>query len=355
MIFYPLKKAIMSLSMNKRKKQHPFDIAYSDNYQIPEDAGSEHNNSQYFCFHSQNSKESFFIRLALRGGNYPNEVWFTYRDKNGTVFVSDKDHFPKNETPPVSIRVIEAGKKLEFAYNGKMKRARVDETGEVDLYAPGELLDANLSAVFVATSDPFEFSRHMSTEPVARVMAKEKWNKSFFNALQENHQVHYEQIGRIDGTLTIGNETYTFSDTHAFRDHSYGKRDWDYFDRYVWIFGLLENGDTIQCNWVRYPAVTELQTGFYTTADNNTVCLKKATRLNDLPLYENKCPLAVSATLTFEDGRVLTLTTKREISVPYQFQTFRVNEGVSVFDINGLKGRGITEFSFNADVNRWTR
>jgi hypothetical protein len=42
---------------------------------------------------------------------------------------------------------------------------------------------------------------------------------------------------------------------------------------------------------------------------------------------------------------------------PFSFADgkFFVNEGVSEFTVNGVRGRGIAEFGFNADKNKWTR
>lgn len=49
-------------------------------------------------------------------------------------------------------------------------------------------------------------------------MQYESLRKSYFRA----HQVHYEQMGYLKGTLSIDNEK-RYLEMEAFRDHSFGR------------------------------------------------------------------------------------------------------------------------------------
>lgn len=349
-----LKTRIIAGAMDKRKAANPFSDEYSDNYELPADADSSQNNSHYFSIHDLNSRESLYMRLALRGGDAPTESWFVYRNNSGEVFMPERDHIPKGESIPGEVKCLAGGKIMAFRYKGTLKRASLGEKG----FTPdprSEDIPVDLSAEFHAVTDSFEFSRHMATEPVARALAREKFTKEFRGALSEHHQVHYEQSGRVTGKMRLGDREIVLDNLPAFRDHSYGKRDWNYFDRYVWLVALLENGDFIHNSLIRYPAVTELQAGFYKSG-GKTVCVKKCTSMDELPLTGG-VPGAFSYQVEYEDGTRRNVSCRLDFTVPFVFGngTYYVNEGVSDFTVDGLAGRGITEFAFNADSSRWSR
>ncbi|MDR0877268.1 MAG: hypothetical protein LBN21_04390, partial [Treponema sp.] len=342
--------------MNKQKKANPFNADYSDRYTLPPDADSFHNNSQYFSIHDAASRRTLYMRLAVRGGDAPDEVWLVYREGDGPVYIAGKDHISKGEKIPASIECIEGGKELRFRYWGNLKRGKLTDKGYVpDPDSPDFPVD--LDARFYGKTQAFEFSRHMSTEPVARALSKEKFTKDFQAALAENHQVHFEQAGLVSGILKLEGRDIVFEKARAFRDHSYGKRDWGYMDRHIWLVGLLENGDFFHTSLIRYPAIRNLQAGFYTAGEGDeekTVCLKNSTSMDDLPL-NGGVPPAFSFTVEYEDGKKRRVECTLDFTVPFDFGggAYFLSEGVSEFTVDGLKGRGITEFGYNADSSRW--
>lgn len=350
-----LKQRILARAMDKRKVANPFSDEYSDNFRLADNADSSQNNSNYFSVHDLNGKLSLYLRLGQRGGDAPTEVWFVYRDQDGNVFMAEQDHFPKGETVPMTVKCVKAGKILRFTFKGNVKAAVLTEDG----YAPDTAskdIPVELEAEFDATTESFEFSRHMSTEPVARALSREKFTKKFRAAMQEHHQVHYEQAGTVTAQMSFGGKDIKIDRLPAFRDHSYGKRDWNYFDRYVWLVGLLNSGEFIHNSLIRYPAVTELQAGFR-KFDGKTVCIKNCTSMDDLPVTGG-VPERFAYEVEYEDGLVRKIECELDFTVRFLFGggTYIVNEGVSNFFVDGQPaGRGITEFAFNVDKTRWTR
>jgi hypothetical protein len=345
-----IKKAILASAMNKEKASNPFNIEYSDRYQIPSGAGGFHNNSQYFSLHDPKGRQTLFLRLALRGGGAA-EVWMVYREGDGPPYMCPKDHFPEG-APSVSVECIQPGKELHFVYRGVLKKGKLTDKG----YIPdpdAEEIPAEFDGRFYGISEPFEFSRHMSTEPVARALAAEKFTREFRSALAANHQVHFEQAGKVNGILRLGGRDIELKEFPCMRDHSYGKRDWAYMDRHIWMACLLENGDFINTSLVRYPAVRNLQTGFYIRG-KKTVCLKSSTLMDEIP-GKGIIPPSFGYAVEYEDGQTCTVECKLDFSVPYYFGDgkYVLHEGVSNFTVNGIPGRGITEFGFNADPARW--
>ena len=106
--------------------------------------------------------------------------------------------------------------------DGKVKRVRLD------------LLWRSDEAIFNYDCD-------MSSFAAAKAFAKESWSRQFFQDLEKAHQTHYEQMGRIDGKVTLIND-HPVEDTPkintaqlqetipicmpSFRDHSFGMKNY---------------------------------------------------------------------------------------------------------------------------------
>jgi hypothetical protein len=63
---------------------------------------------------------------------------------------------------------------------------------------------------------------------------------------------HYEQHGRLTGTIRYGEETITFAGT-GLRDHTWGPRDLTFLGRHVWHHGLFPSGRWFSVAEVRTP------------------------------------------------------------------------------------------------------
>lgn len=346
-----IKQQIVKKSMDKRKKENVFDIEESDNYVMPPDAPSRLNHSHYFSLHNFETKECLFMRFAERGGNDTDEVWLFIKTKEGKLYLQKDDHFNKGETLPCRVECVKAGEVLKYYYDGEVVEAEVLADGSVKKLdtAPKKI---KLEGEFTATSVPFEFSFHMASDTMARAVSREKFNKSFQETMSAIHQIHYEQAGVSTAVFTIDGETTKFIDFPVVRDHSYGHRDWNYFDRYVWTIILLEDGGFVHTSLMRYPALKNLQAGFYIKGDH-VESLYYCTELDDLK-PEGKTPEEFTLQANYIGGKVRKIKAKREYYVPFYFdENFNVNEGVCEYDVDGVKGRGIGEFGFNADKSRW--
>jgi hypothetical protein len=346
-----MKMRLVSRLIEKQKRDNPFDVNFSDPYELPPDADSWQNNSHYFTAHSFAGKECFFFRCGLRGRGGRDEVWFMFRDALGEVYLAEKDHYEKSTGFPASVRCVEAGKILEFSYKGPMRRAKQGENGFIpDLEGPR--LDADFNARFEGLTEIYEFSRHGATESTARALAQEKFSGEFQDTLKKMHQVHYEQSGAVSGLATIGGKTTVFDKLAGFRDHSYGYRDWDYMDRHIWLVGVLENGDFFHTSLVRYPALRFLQAGFYKTG-GRTIPLVSATPMKDFPA-PGKCPGELAWEAVYVDGSKRQFRTKLDFAAAFNFgNAYSCFEGVSAYTVDGRPGRGITEFGYNGDTSRW--
>ncbi len=335
-----IKYAIIKSQVEKRKKQNPFDYEYAEHYKIPEGESNHPNNSYYFSLHDLEGK-SLLFRLANRGDR--DEVWFVYHDCNTKTYYN-RDMLANQDTK-VEVECLETGKLWRFKFSGPLI-----EVGD----AHGTQHTATFEGTFTASAPIFEFSRHMDSHPLARALSQEKWTKEFLGELQENFQVHYEQSGSVKGTLILDGQEIDI-DLKGMRDRSFGKREWNYMDRHIWLTAMLETGEVMNVNMVRYPAVRNLQTGYWEDHGKHT-CVDYATSMDDLPVIGH-VPDQVTCHVTLMDGRKLTMECEKEVEVPFPFDNgdFTIYEGIGKITINGVKGRGIMEFGFNKDPQRWVK
>ncbi len=344
-----LKQAIVQRSIGKRKKAHPFDQHFAENFTLPPDALPDKNNSYYFSAHDGEGA-SFLFRLGRRGGG-KSEIWLAYKNAAGQAWINSRHLFDDADSP-AKVECITPGEKWAFSYKGKAVKLALDKDMAGIPQAPEA--HAEFTGTFTASDPIFEFSYHMDPEPLARAIAMEKWTKGFFKEVQENDQTHYEQQGHVKGELTLDGKKIPL-DMRAMRDHSFGKRDWNYMDRHIWLMALLEDGTALNVNMVRYPAVANLQTGYYIT-DSDTVCVHSATPMDEIECT-GKVPKGFQYSVRLTDGRVLQAACEKEMEFVFPFDEglYTIYEGVGNFTVNGVKGRGIIEFAFNRDASRWTR
>jgi hypothetical protein len=344
-----LKELIVKRSIEKRKKKNPFDEISAESFQLPLDAGPDQNNSYYFSSHDMKGN-SLLFRLGVRGGGLY-EVWFALKENNGSIFLNNRQIFSSAQSP-AAVECLEPGLKWKFSFHGKMAKVSLDENLSAK---PSEKeVEISFEGIFTASSPIFEFSRHMDSGPLARALAKEKWSGTFFTSLTQNHQVHYEQQGIVSGTLTEGKESRAIK-WPAMRDHSFGKRDWEYMDRHIWLMALLENGDALNVNMVRYPDVSELQTGYF-ISEAKTTCVDRVTSMDEIEC-SGHVPLSFNYLVQLTDGRTFTVTCEKELEFAFPFKggAYTIFEGIGSFSIDGIMGRGILEFGFNSDNERWKR
>lgn len=343
-----LKRALIRRVLKKRKGDGVFDELSSERFELPTDAGTDFNNSYYFCAHNTDGT-SLLFRLGKRGGG-THEVWFAYYDRAGNAFVNLTQLYAAQESP-AAVKCIAPLKEWEFAFKGKLVRVSPDD----DLIARpyGAELDAVFTGVFLCTENMYEFSRDTDVNNFASAIAAEKWVKGFNAELNTNHQTHIEQAGRVKGVLSADGAEYNI-DSPGLRDHSYGRRDWDYMNRHVWLAAVCPGGRAVNTSWVSYPALKELKSGYevYNGAVKNVTGAAPMDKLSN-----GGIPKRFEYFAELSDKTVLTNKCRVDIAFPFSFQdgAYIMYEGLADFEINGEKGRGTAEFGYNADAGRWAR
>ncbi len=328
-----LKERLFCRILEKRRRANPFDAQSAELFTPPKDADEFHNNSYYFSCHDM-AGNSLLLRHAQRGQK-STEVWLAYKDAKGNTYINEQQLYI-GEAPPSAVVCKEVSKAWDFSYIGNLKNMQ-----------SGKTVSAKITGEFLATADIFDFGYHLDSRVIAKSIAKEKWSKAFFAALKENNQVHYEQPGKVSAFITIGTKT-TNLNMPAMRDHSYGKRDWNYMNKHFWLMAIFEDESHLNANMVSYPAVKRLETGYL--VETHTVGVEQAELDTKMPTLG--VPQEFSYRAKLLSGKSIVVNCKCEAVFEFPFGGYTIYEGIGAFDLAGKKGRGVLEFGYNDDKKR---
>ena len=325
---YLLKRSIMTRIINKRTHQHPFDYAYAEQYSLEGVTDRWVNNSYYFSAHD--GQMSIYARLGQRVDAA--ETWFViYMD--GQVYSLQEEVFSPGNSP---LCVLREGDRWVLRFDGKVN----DGT------------HVKLSARFAGTQRPIDFTSDMPAVRMATGIANETWNKDLFNRLQQvSGQCHYEQEGVLTGEVQIDGRTRTFS-LPCVRDHSFGKRDWNYMNNHLWLMAVSPNGQ-FNYSMVSYPAMSVLEVG--SLRDEKGLHLMQQADLDLQLVAQGSIPQKLDFMMHLNDGRAVRVCAEVLTGVTYHFQNgqYILHENIASFTIDGQPYRGILEIGFNSDADRY--
>ncbi len=327
-MFYGFKKRIICKSLDKKIKQNPFDYQYAERFSLEGENDPLINNSYYFSAHDE--KMSFFARLGKRIN--AEETWFAIYLEN-KIYSLKQESFPTGSSP---LLIVKTDGNWVLSYQGKL-----NEKDEIVLHA-----------TFVANQKPIDFTSNMPAERMAIGIANEKWNKAFFEQLQNvSGQCHYEQEGVLEGQLTLNGRTMDFH-LPCVRDHSFGKRDWNYMNNHLWLMAVSPSRQ-FNYSLVSYPVMSVLEVGNYRDEAGLHYLLQADLDLHQI--NQGTVPQELSFHVKLDNGQKISVKAKVLAGVTYHFQNgqYVLHENIAEFSIDGRVCRGIFEIGFNGDKNRW--
>ncbi len=333
MAFYRLKTALMKKILQKKKANEPFDYGKAENFQISVDADWTMNNSYYFSAHDYEKKQSLYCRLGLRTTH--SEVWFVFIDGDKSYVL--RDNLCKESSP---LKVYKENDVWKVVFNGELSTDN------------GEKINSSFKGEFIASAQPVDFFSHMATVRTAKAMAAEKWVKGYFDEVQKNNSVHYEQLGELKGELILDGKNMKI-ELPCVRDHSYGRRDYNYMNNHVWLMAVADES-YINFSMVSYPAMTMLEVGNYKEKDKPMAFMINADYDRE-QITLGVVPENLQMIFTLEDKRKVSVNAKKlyETAYPFQDGEYTLIEGVGEYEIDGRKYRGIIEVGFNKDTSRF--
>ncbi|NVM30149.1 MAG: hypothetical protein HWN65_14995 [Candidatus Helarchaeota archaeon] len=173
----------------------------------------------------------------------------------------------------------------------------------------------------------------------------EEFSTDYLDLLDTAAQRHYEQGCISKGTL-LKKKTGESIDFELLghRDHSWGIRDWVYIDRWNWISAQFEDRTV---NIARVEVKGHLIIGgFISTKEGNkrVIDVKVDTETKE----DGKTPVSSTFTITDQDDQITKVVSKTRFSIhlpqPTEKGITEVFEQIVDFDLDGMKGEGISEY-----------
>ncbi|RZC38423.1 uncharacterized protein BDFB_007358, partial [Asbolus verrucosus] len=298
-------------------------------------------NGFYFCGgierrHQAKANGLFYIAVPELGLLESQKLPNTLLDSDPVSVLLNKEYGAEG----ISFAIAEPMKKWHVSYNGKMRLQK----------SPDRLLDVKLNGEWTSDLPYFLFETDISLNCLAKAIARETWTNEFFKSLKTAHQTHYEQMGYFTGTLSVGHKSYRL-EMDAFRDHSFGyKRDWSLMHRYAFHMMYLQDGTRVSIGIVSQPVTTSLLEMGYVVLPNKTLqCIDSC----DLLLYQHgeKGNPGKNYAFSFQANKQ---TYEAKIQVIYESFHYKGNnieakliERFIECEVNGIKGKGISEWHYN--------
>jgi hypothetical protein len=319
---------------------------------VPDGVEKEHYNDS-FVFQGADSRGNVLLtRLGFRGGNREAELWF-WGVFDGYRYANDQHQAGLSvDADPAAISA--AGLTYEHRGNGEWHiRYRGPLNG-----APAE---ADLT--WKADAAMYCSAEHMDLKGTSRAMAEMLWSKEYFKRIRSEKQVRIEQGGLLTGTVKTTDQVFHVN-MRGIRDHSWGKRDWTFLNRYLWTVLALDEEIEIAGMKVTYLAVSPVDYGdsFKRLASGwiaGPGGVKPVSYSTDLMEIGGDGLIPERFTLKFRvpGSPVLELEVdRRQPEMPWYVQNggFEINEAWCRVTLNGVKGYGLSEFGYasNRGYNR---
>ncbi|XP_034240490.1 uncharacterized protein LOC117644891 [Thrips palmi] len=237
-----------------------------------------------------------------------------------------------------------------------LKKWRVDFEGVMHLKDdPSKEFPVKLSGLWSSDWPVFNFDTDLHPHALATTIATEPWSREYFTALKNAHQTHYEHMGYLKGTLQVGGETHSLN-LMSLRDHSIGEaRDWDLMHRYAFFMMFLEDGTMAVVGIINQPCTCSvMQSGYVYTPEGKINPLEWC----DFKLYQHgeQGTPPTDAAFSFKAGETV-YRVKAHVEdfgvhyVGWRWEARMVERFMS-YEVNGVRGRGVSEFHYHNDSGR---
>ncbi len=330
-MFYNLKTKLIEKNIAKKNASNPFNYESAESYELSKDASKWINNSYYFSAHE--GDKSFFCRLGIRINQL--ETWFVILDGDDKYCLKE-ELFEVGKSP---LKIYKENDKWIISFSGEVIH---NDKEKVSLTFKGE---------FVSTNRYLDFTSDMPPIRMAKAIAQEKWNKSFFKELENvSGQTHYEQVGVLEIEYSVNTKEYNYS-LPCVRDHSFGKRDWNYMNNHLWLMAVSSKGQ-FNYSLVSYPAISVLEVGNYIKDNKTNYLLSADLDFNKIATGENINEISLNVKL--DNGEVINVVANVVDTTVYHFQDdeYTLIENIATYKINNEIFKGILEIGFNKDKTR---
>ena len=329
-----LLKKILAVYMVRRGKKREFTPEQLEVKHVDKSKKS-FNDSSYFAGISKEGY-TFVTRQGFRVDK-PNENWMMVSIPGEGVWGFENRELKEGsgfKQGKLEYLCKKPGENWKVKFDGKLPRGKEDAE-----------LKMNLDWKGVA---PIVIFDKVGTTPlqVGKQLAKEKWTSHFFKKLKEIDQVHYEQAGTLSGSFSWKGVTQKL-DFVGVRDHSWGVRNWEDWDRHFWLLGLLEDGRFFNFSLISYNFVENLQAAFIFNIDGYKTIYRIPSfdELNLDPMLPKSMSFDVQEV---KNGPKKHLSLRMLNFFPFHMdEVYYLRQAETEFEYDGVKGVGIAEMGAN--------
>jgi hypothetical protein len=329
-------KQILAVYMTRRGKKRDFSFEELEIKHVQPDKRS-FNDSSYFA---GISKEGFvFVTRQAFRVDKPNENWMMVSIPGEGVWGFENRKLKEGKgfkQGDLEYICTQPGDKWKIKYKGKLPQGDLQE-------------QINLDVDWVGAAPIVVFDKVGTTAlQVGKQIANEKWTRQYFNKLRELDQVHYEQAGKMNGVIEWKGKKHEL-EFIGVRDHSWGVRNWEDWDRHFWLLGLLEDGRFFNFSLISYSFVKNLQAAFIYNHDHYTT-IYKIPAFDNLNI-DNLMPKSLSFDVQEEkDGPLKKMSLNMHTFFPFNMDdVYYLRQAEATFEYDGVKGVGIAEMGINKE------
>jgi hypothetical protein len=184
-------------------------------------AEREWNESYYFVFYDRKLNVGGMTRLGFKPNKGEGTAFIILFLPDGSAGLSQSSVKISDESRKTDMSVggifhqrLPSGK-WNYRFEGKMIATRKPEDLARTREQPGlveKILNVKMDLSLNPINDIYEYGKNMT--PESRELGK------------KSGDAHWEQIGKIAGTIDLDEQTFDIQDTIGQRDHTHGVRDW---------------------------------------------------------------------------------------------------------------------------------
>ncbi|HNY03538.1 MAG TPA: hypothetical protein PKG48_13155 [Bacteroidales bacterium] len=331
-------KRLIARQMVRRTKSRLLPVEYLEQKHV--DQNQPYPNDSSYFYGGDRQGNAFITRMAFRAPKRPNEYWFDFYLKEAGYFGLTSSPGPEGSgfhQGTLQWEPVEIGWKWRIRFTGQVH----DRNGLPH--------DCTTDLMFIGENPVYDFEKSSDHTSIADAIAAEKWTRDFFHAMKDTHQVHYEQTGRLIGTIYLDGKRYEF-DMMGSRDHSFGSRNWLTWDRHFWMTGVSDAGIHWTVTTIKWQFLGRLTAGFITHPNGTTDAIVDCTDLETVSKSKT-LPDHGLIDIKTRSGKTHRMEFRRVGEFPYLHDgKYMMREGIGNYTFDGVQGLGMVEFGFHADL-----
>jgi hypothetical protein len=295
----------------------------------------EWNESYYFIFYDNMKKFGGMSRIGFKPNKKEGMTFFFLFLPDGSIGAYHAND--EGSSYPESLRVSSVEHKClengrwHYTFEGPMlifnnpkDFAKVQGNPEVI----SDLVGARVDLDYTAFNDTYEYSEHMTPESL--------------EIGKKTGDMHWEQIGKVTGTVKIGEDTFAVEGCIGQRDHTHGIRDWTGIGN--WFYFVIWFNENLCIN----PAAVVMNdgrigSGGFIYKDGVNIPLKEIKMLNHSYEENGVYPISTELELTDQHGEryILKAFPGQIVPVPFRGDSGSMSfliQSFGTFQLDDLDG-----------------